>query len=50
MGQVKHQHEEFLVTNDVSVILTMDCEPALFELSSLAIQLSGSGPATYEQG
>ena len=38
------------MTNDVSVILTMDCEPALFELSSLAIQLSGSGPATYEQG
>jgi hypothetical protein len=38
------------VAYDVSVILTMDCEPALFELSALAKQLSGSGPATYEQG
>jgi hypothetical protein len=38
------------VTNDVSVILTMDCEPALFELTALAKKLSGSGPATYEQG
>ena len=35
---------------NVSVILTMDCEPALFECSPLAIKLSGSGPATYEAG
>ena len=34
----------------LSVILTMDCEPALFECSPLAIKLSGSGPATYEAG
>ena len=38
------------MTNDVSVILTMDCEPALFECSALSIRLSGSGPATYEAG
>lgn len=36
--------------SDVSVILTMDCEPALFECSALAIRLSGSGPASYEAG
>ena len=35
---------------DVNVILTMDCEPALFECSPLAIKLSGTGPATYEEG
>ena len=33
-----------------NVILTMDCEPALFECSPLAIKLSGSGPATHEAG
>ncbi len=35
---------------NVNVILTMDCEPALFECSPLAIKLSGTGPATYEAG
>ena len=34
----------------VFVILTMDCEPALFECSPLAIRLSGSGPADHEEG
>ena len=34
----------------VNVILTMDCEPALSECSPLAIKLSGSGPATHEEG
>lgn len=35
---------------DINVILTMDCEPALFECSPLAIKLSGTGPATHEEG
>ncbi len=35
---------------DVNVIFTMDCEPALFECSPLAIQLSGTGPPTHEFG
>jgi len=34
----------------VFVILTMDCEPALFQCSPLAIRLSGSGPANYQEG
>jgi peptidoglycan/xylan/chitin deacetylase (PgdA/CDA1 family) len=34
----------------LNVILTMDCEPALFECSPLTIELSGSGPATHEAG
>ena len=34
----------------INVILTMDCEPALFECSPLAIKLSGTGPATHEEG
>ncbi len=38
------------MTTDISVILTMDCEPALFECSPLAIELSGSGPPTHEYG
>ena len=38
------------MTARLSVILTMDCEPALFECSPLAVSLSGSGPATYEEG
>ena len=38
------------MTDAVNVILTMDCEPALFECSPLAIELSGSGPATHEEG
>ena len=35
---------------DINVILTMDCEPALFECTPLAIKLSGTGPATHEEG
>ena len=35
---------------DFYVVLTMDCEPALFECSPAAIKLSGSGPEDYEQG
>ena len=35
---------------NINVILTMDCEPALFECSPLAIELSGSGPETHEFG
>ncbi len=35
---------------DIYVVLTMDCEPALFECSPLAIKLSGTGPATHEEG
>ena len=38
------------VTRDFYVVLTMDCEPALFECSPLAIKLSGSGPSDYEEG
>ena len=38
------------MSDAINVILTMDCEPALFECSPLAIKLSGSGPATYEAG
>ncbi len=38
------------MSDTVNVILTMDCEPALFECSPLAIRLSGSGPATHEEG
>ena len=38
------------MSSNVNVILTMDCEPALFECSPLAIELSGTGPATYEAG
>ncbi len=38
------------MSDAVNVILTMDCEPALFECSPLAIELSGSGPATHEEG
>jgi peptidoglycan/xylan/chitin deacetylase (PgdA/CDA1 family) len=33
---------------DFFVVLTMDCEPALFERSPLALKLSGSGPADYD--
>ena len=35
---------------DVNVVFTMDCEPALFECSPLAIELSGTGPPTHEFG
>lgn len=35
---------------DINVILTMDCEPALFECTPLAIKLSGTGPNTHEEG
>ena len=35
---------------DFYVVLTMDCETALFECSPLAIKLSGSGPSDYEEG
>ena len=38
------------MTANVNVVLTLDCEPALFECSPLAIELSGSGPATHEAG
>ena len=38
------------MSNAVNVIFTMDCEPTLFECSPLAIELSGSGPATHEEG
>ena len=38
------------MSTNVNVILTMDCEPALFECSPLAIELSGTGPTTYEAG
>ena len=38
------------MSSDINVILTMDCEPALFECSPLAIELSGTGPATYQFG